>query len=134
MNSILFRDQLQRMMVDYLSQCQKDILYLHHRIIEDFGGEHGVRDDHRLVSAASKLSVYNNPIEAAAYFVRGVIQHHPFIDGNKRTAVTVMSMYLQSQSYALLFTPKQLEDFAVDIALKKLNIDQIINWLNTYTR
>lgn len=113
---------------------QEDILYLHHRIIEDYGGMHGVRDAHRLASAVSKLRTYDNPLEASAYFVRDIVQHHPFVDGNKRTAVTVMTLYLQAKSFKVLYTPKELEDFAVAIALKKKNIQQIITWLKNHTK
>jgi death-on-curing protein len=108
---------------------EEDILYLHHRLIEDYGGLHGVRDVHRLKSAIYKLSQHDSVTKAAAYFVRDVIQYHPFTDGNKRTAITVMALYLSRHSVKLHCSPEQLENFALDVAAKKYAITDIEQWL-----
>lgn len=113
---------------------EEDVLYIHHRLIEDFGGAHGVRDENRIKSAISKLSQSSNSVQAASYFVRDIIQDHPFTDGNKRTAVTIMAIHLSQHSILLTCSPKQLEDFALDVALKKVTIEQIVAWIKSHTK
>lgn len=112
---------------------QEDILYIHHRLIEDYGGVHGVRDIHRLKSAIHKLATHPDTVEAAAYFVRDVIQYHPFVDGNKRTAVTIMGIYLSKNSLSLSCTTKELENFAIMVATTKCGLQDITKWIQTNT-
>lgn len=111
----------------------KEVLYIHHRLIEDFGGLHGVRDEQRLASALQKIHNHRDPINAAAYFVRDVIQFHPFVDGNKRTAITIMAIYLHRNSINLTATPKSLENFAVHVAKNSVSVKEINSWIQKNT-
>ncbi len=124
-------------MTKYLSL--EEILRLHFQVIEDFGGSHGIRDEERLVSLvmAPRQEVfgaeqYPNIFQKAAVYMRNLIGDHPFVDGNKRTAVTAGGIFLQRNNYHLIATPKELEDFAVRIAVKKLEITQIADWLKNH--
>jgi death on curing protein len=112
----------------------EDVLYIHHLVIEDYGGVHGVSNAHGLSSAVDKLTIYNSPLQATAFFVRDVIQGHPFIDGNKRTAITVMGMYLYNNALYLTATPTQLDDFAIMVATKKSSPKEIEKWLTQNTQ
>lgn len=114
----------------------EEILRLHHYLIEDYGGSHGVRDESRLqsvVSAPAQESFgkeqYPGVHEKAAVYMRNIIGDHPFTDGNKRTGVTTAAIFLMRNNQTLAATPKELEDFAVEIAVKKLSIDEITGWL-----
>ena len=111
----------------------EEVLYIHHRVIEDYGGIHGVRDSHRLKSAVHKFSEQTDPLLAASYVVRDIIEYHPFTDGNKRTAVTVMAIYLARNNIALVCSPMKLEEFAVAVAATKMTIHDIAQWLRNNT-
>lgn len=121
-------------MVKFLSL--EEILFLHHSVIEDFGGLHGVKDEGRLLSAvASPMQqafgedLYISVLDKCAVIMRNIIGGHPFVDGNKRTAVTVGGVFLMRNHIQLACSPKELEDFAVQIAVEHLTVKQIASWL-----
>src|SRR6266404_7310688 len=114
-------------MIQYLSL--KEILRLHFQVIEDFGGSHGVRDEGRLSSLELSpqqevfgTEQYPGNFEKAAVYMRNLIGDHPFVDGNKRTGVTAAGVFLMRNGYVLSATPQELEDFAVRIAVEKLEV------------
>lgn len=125
-------------MKNYLSL--KEVLRLHFQVIEDFGGSHGTRDEERLASLvlAPRQEVfgveqYADIFQKAAVYIRNLIGDHPFVDGNKRMAVTVAGLFLQRNDYHLTATPTELEDFAVDVAVKKLKVAEIATWLKNHS-
>ncbi len=124
--------------MQYLSL--EEILRLHFQVIEDFGGSHGVRDEHRLQSVVEVpgqdvfgQEQYPGVFEKAAVYLRNTIGDHPFTDGNKRTAVTVCGIFLARNDRALQATSKELENFAVRVATDHLSVTQIAAWLKSHT-
>lgn len=114
----------------------EEILRLHFQVIEEYGGSHGVRDEGRLQSVieAPMQSVfgrdqYETLYEKAAVYFRNIITDHPFYDGNKRSGVTVGVIFLMRNGLKLTATPKELEDFAVQVAVGHLEISEIATWL-----
>ena len=99
----------------------EEILRLHFWLIEEFGGSHGVRDENRLKSVvdapkqfAFGAEQYPTVLEKAAVYMRNIIGDHPFQDGNKRTALTVCSLFLKRNGgFAIKVSPKELEDFTI---------------------
>lgn len=78
-----------------LSLTPQQILFIHYRLIESTGGAHGVRDIGALQAAAACPSatfdgedLYPAPFAKAAALMESIIKNHPFVDGNKRTAIT----------------------------------------------
>lgn len=73
---------------------------LHALVLAKHGGGRGVRDGRRLESALSRprnLHAYGRatlPQMAAAY-AAGVIEGHPFVDGNKRTGLALAIAFLE---------------------------------------
>lgn len=125
-------------MVRYLTI--EEILRLHFQIIEDFGGSHGVRDEARLrsVEQAPRLEAFGTEQypglhEKAAVYARNIIGDHPFTDGNKRTGVTTAGIFLLRNDVHLTASPQELEDFAVRIAVERLDVKTIAAWLKTHT-
>ena len=118
----------------------EEILRLHFQVIQDYGGSHGVRDHGRLKSVfeAPRQQVfgveqYPTVCEKAAVYVRNIIGDHPFSDGNKRTGITVAGVFLQRNQLRLIATPKELEDFAVSVAVNHLDVEAIAAWLKAHT-
>jgi len=126
-------------MIRYLTL--EDILRLHFNVIEDYGGSHGVRDEGRLKSLAAApkqrafgIEQYPGIYQKAAVYMRNVIGDHPFVDGNKRTGVTVMGVFLLRNHIELTATPHQLEDFAVHVAVDHVDVDAIADWLRLHSK
>lgn len=117
----------------YLSA--EDILLLHHQLIEDFGGSHGIRDENRLAAVVAApqqkafgAEQYPSIFEKATVYARNIIADHLFVDGNKRSGITSASIFLIKNGYSLTANSKDLEDFAVQIAVEKCDIPQIAAW------
>ncbi len=119
----------------------EEILRLHFQVIEDYGGSHGVRDEGRLKSVveAPKQEVfgkqqYKTVYEKAAVYLRNIIGDHPFIDGNKRTALTTCIIFLSRNDLDIIATPKELENFTVKISTDHLDITEIESWLRSHSK
>lgn len=120
--------------MNYLSE--REILLLHDMVIEASGGSHGLRD-HKLIHAVVELpkqSAFGSELYPAifvksAVYVRNIVMIHPFVDGNKRTAMVSAGVFLEDNGYMLTATDTQLEDFAVSVATQSLEISDIARWL-----
>ena len=76
------------------------VLAIHERLLAEFGGAAGVRDEGLLDSALGRpqnLYAYGKPsmFDLAAAYAFGVVKNHPFVDGNKRTGFTIAVMFLE---------------------------------------
>ncbi len=125
--------------MDYLTA--EEILFLHFKVIDDFGGSHGVREESRLLSLAEVprqevfgAEQYPGVHEKAAVYMRNIIGDHPFSDGNKRTGTVAAGVFLGRNGIKLTAKPKELEDFAVQIAVGCLDIPVIAAWLKAHSK
>lgn len=71
-----------------------EIVEIHKNQIELYGGDLGIRDISLLVSALAVPEstfqgqfLHNNLFEMAAAYAYHICMNHPFLDGNKRTAL-----------------------------------------------
>ena len=75
-----------------------------------------------------------SPFQKTAALMESIIRRRPFVDGNKRTG-TASALYLLSTfAYELEADQKDLEDFAVDVALGKLQTERIAAWFEDHVR
>jgi death-on-curing protein len=116
-----------------------DILEIHRQVVSKFGGVQGVRDLGRVESVVATQTqevfgaeVYTSVYEKAAAIMRGIIQDHPFIDGNERTAVVSTISFLIWNGIDFRAKKCELEDFAVKIATDRLEIKEIADWLQAH--
>jgi death-on-curing protein len=126
-------------MMDYFDL--EELLLLHFKIVQEYGGSQGVRDEGRLESALAAPAqevfgeaLYPTVFEKAAVYMRALIADHPFIDGNKRTATTIAVIFLNRCGHTLTATPKELEDFVVQVAVGHLEIPVIAAWLKAHAK
>ena len=71
---------------------------------------------------------FPSPYEKAAALCESLIRRHPFVDGNKRTGVTMGSYLLSTFGYEVEATQRELEDFGVAVARGVPDLDQIARW------
>ena len=119
----------------------EQILQLHALVLVKDGGAGGVRDIGRLdavVSAQHQVvfgeELYATVFAKAAALMRGIIGDHPFVDGNKRTAMLAGLTLLEVNGYNFTAQRGELEDFAVRVATDQLDIDAIADWLKRHSR
>lgn len=124
-------------MTDYLSESE--ILLAHFKLVERYGGSHGVRDVGRIRSvveapqqAVFGAEQYPDLFEKAAVYARNIIGDHPFNDGNERTGITVAIMFLRQNAQKFSAKKGELEDFAVRVATDHLDVPAIADWLRQH--
>lgn len=117
----------------------EQILQLHVLVVAKTGGSTGIRDLERLDAVAAAQNqhvfgraVYPSPIQKAAALIRGIIGGHPFVDGNKRTAMLAGLTLLKINGISLSLAQGDLEDFAVQVAVEKLDVAAIMKWLGDH--
>jgi death on curing protein len=119
----------------------ENVLFLHTVAIEAFGGTEGVRDLESLHAAVARpwgssfgQDHVSTPFEKAAALAESLIRRHPFIDGNKRTAMYAAAYLLETFNYELETEQRDLEDFAVDVAQEAFEADEIARWFENHSR
>ena len=115
-------------------------MQVHVLVASATGGSMGLRDLGRLEAAIATQTqtvfgeeLYPSIFDKAAAMVRTIIADHPFIDGNKRTGMLTGLVLLEINSQQFIAKPSEVEDFAVSIAIDKLDIPAIASWLREHT-
>lgn len=83
------------------------VLAIHRRQLAEHGGLDGVRDAGLLSSALyrpQQLYTYGAPTlsDLSAAYAFGIARNHPFLDGNKRTALAVADTFLILNGYEII--------------------------------
>lgn len=123
----------------YLSA--EDILRIHSALIDEIGGSHGIRD-HNAIETLAHLpkqgafgkELYSSLFGKAALYARNIIFGHPFIDGNKRTAMTAADVFLQLNGYEIAVPHGGVAKFALSVISHKLSLEDIAKWLKKNSR
>ncbi|MDY5298916.1 MAG: Fic family protein, partial [Candidatus Enteromonas sp.] len=86
-------------MILYFSK--DDILHIHSKLISDFGGSDGIRDEGMLESALNtplqtfdSEDLFPTAVDKVVRLSFGLVMNHPFIDGNKRVGAAVLYLGL----------------------------------------
>ena len=117
----------------------EQLLQIHALVIASTGGSAGLRDLGRLEAAIATQSqqvfdqeLYPSIHSKAAAIIRAIIADHPFVDGNKRTAMLAGLTLLKANGVGFRAKPGEIEDFAVLIATDKLDVPAITGWLSCH--
>jgi len=112
----------------------RDVAAFHAEQIKEFGGQPGARDQGLLESAVArprnraayeKASVF----DLAASYAFGIARNHPFVDGNKRTALVSAFTFLELNGWEV---EAQEVDAAVtfySLAEGKLSEGALAKWI-----
>lgn len=63
-----------------------------------------------------------------------VIRCHPFVDGNKRTGTASTSYLLSTFGYGVEAEQRELEDFAVNVAVGASETKDVARWFENHAR
>jgi death on curing protein len=108
---------------------------IHDEAIYEFGGLAGIRDFGLLESALDRprnrlaYEPKSTLFELAATLCVGLAKNHPFIDGNKRTALLATRAFLFLNGYALEPTEEDEVLTMVAVADSSLSEQQLADWL-----
>ena len=104
---------------------------IHREAIARFGGSDGVRDMALLESAVAApqasyggQSVYADVAEIAAAYLFYLCRNHPFIDGNKRTALGACIVFLRLNGIEPKPDMPEWEELTLAVAASALDRDE----------
>jgi death-on-curing protein len=112
-----------------------EVIAVHSQLIARFGGSLGIRDPGALESALARpqSGYYNDIIQEAAALWESLSQNHPFVDGNKRVAVTVTAAFLKVNGYRLDFDDTEVFSFLVGLyETSRLRFMELETWLRQH--
>lgn len=108
------------------------------RLTEAFGGIHGVRSPEGLESAIAR---YDNviaykgagPLEASVALCEGIVRNHPFLDGNKRTALAALHVSLGMSGLQLSAPDMEQVEMMEGLANRKVLTSEFLGWVRDAT-
>jgi death-on-curing protein len=114
---------------------------IHAEAIKQFGGLNGVRDENLLASAVltpqssfGGLSPYADIVEIAAAYLFYICRNHPFLDGNKRTAMMAAIVFLRLNGIEPLPDSAEWERLMLDVASSQITRDETTRQLRKLLR
>jgi death-on-curing protein len=81
-----------------------------------------------------KRDPFPTPFDKAAALAELIIRSHPFIDGNKRTAMYAAAYLLETFAYELEVEQQDPEDLAVGVAEGGMDTTDIAHWFENHSR
>jgi len=118
----------------------EQVLFIHSRLIDEIGGSHGIRDTNLLLSAVERpktgigdRELYSDIYFKSAALMESLIKIHPFLDGNKRTAITSTAIFMQMNGLHLKTSQKDLAQFTLKMATGKVSLEDAIQWFKKFS-
>ena len=118
----------------------QDIYELHTQLENAFVLSSGVRDENLLASAVNTPfqtfmgnDLYPSIYDKAAQLCYGIANNHPFTDGNKRTALHSMYVYLIINGFDITATQQDVENIIIDVAAGNMTNVELAQWLRENT-
>ncbi len=110
------------------------VLAIHDRQLAEHGGAEGLRDASLLDSAVARpLNHFNytgaDIIDLAAKYTAGIVQNHPFVDGNKRTGFVVGVLFLELNGYRFIAAEEAAAQAVIELAAGAVDEDSFCDFL-----
>lgn len=114
----------------------EEVLHIHDRIIEKYGGLLGVRDMGLLMSAIEmpKAMMFGEFLHASIYdkaaaYLFHIVCNRAFLDGNKRTGAAVALTFLKANEIAKKYNLSEFEEMVCKVAQSQLSKKEISEYL-----
>ena len=118
-----------------------DVLEFHRELTDKYTMESGIHDMNMLLSAINTpfqsfagQDLYPTVFDKASRLCFGLAKNHPFNDGNKRTAVHTMLVYLYINDIFLDYEQIELETVIIDVASGKMNGEDLSLWIESHVQ
>jgi death on curing protein len=118
---------------DLLHPTVEAVKAIHREVLQAHGGSAGIRDEGLLDSAVAAPQatmmgkpMFREPVEVAAAYLFYLCRNHPFIDGNKRTALATCLVFLSENG---LLSKEKLdtdvwEQLVLDVAASRIDREE----------
>lgn len=116
------------------------VLAIHRKQIQRYGGRLGVRSMPALEASIASAFIgfgeeqfYPTVAEKSARLAYEIITRHPFLDGNKRTAMDVMLTFYQSETgRRLMATNEEILKLGYSVATNRTNYEEIVDFIRLH--
>lgn len=111
------------------------VISVHQVLIAEHGGRPGIRDKGLLDSALARprQRFFYEPqatlFDLAAAYGYGLAKNHPFVDGNKRAALAVASIFLEINGFSLNAPEPEAVIIIEQLASGELSEIALAKWL-----
>jgi death-on-curing protein len=115
-----------------------EALIAHSMQLTEHGGSDGIRDETLLDSALGKprnVFAYAESVSLprlAASYAFGIARNHPFVDGNKRTALVVSEGFLRLNGLRVISTPEEKYFTFLHLAAGTLSEEELAAWFTKH--
>jgi len=118
-----------------------ELLLVHARLIQSTGGSRGLRHLGLLESAVARPQatfagedLYPDLWRKASALMHSLVLNHPFVDGNKRVALTATGVFLDLNGYKMAATNQEVVDFTLSVIAGDLDLEAMATWFKTYSQ
>ena len=115
-----------------------ELLLVHARLIQATGGIRGLRDLGMLESAVARpqatlagVDLYPDLWAKAAALMHSLVLNHPFVDGNKRVALTAAGVFLDLNRYRMNASNQEAVAFTLQVIAGDLDLEAMAAWFKT---
>ena len=119
----------------------EETLIIHNLQLAEHGGPEGIRDAGWLESALARpknLLAYSaeapSPARLATAYAAGIAANHPFVDGNKRTALVVALTFLELNGVEIDAPQEEVYLTFLGLAEGSINEQELAEWLEQHSR
>ena len=116
------------------------VLIIHTDLLQRYGGSAGIRDKGLLESAIAQPKITvggkyakKTIFDKAAAYGFHVCMNHPFVDGNKRVAFTLMDIFLQKNGWDITADEEEAYSMIMSLASGRLSKIELSSWLKKHT-
>lgn len=117
-----------------------EILRIHSKLVEKYGGQDGVRDEGTFHSECAMpfqsfgdYELYPDIYDKGIRYLFGFVTNQVFLDGNKRTGVMCMLIFLKENGIGLNLTSKELSDIGYSVAKDEMDANDVKDFLLEHT-
>lgn len=119
----------------------RQVLWIYRRVIEETGGDFGIRDEGLLRAALARPhtsfggnDLYPTLFEKAAALLESIVRNHPLMDGNKRVAWECFDLTLDLNGYRLAADENQGFELIMKVIEHKITVQEIADWAKKHSR
>jgi death-on-curing protein len=121
--------------IRWVRLTREDVVTLHEMILPS-----PIRDEDLLASAVEKpwagymgVELYPGLAEKAAALLLGLARNHPFLDGNKRTALGACDLFLAANGSHLVFdSDEEVAGFVEAVAQGGMEHEDVVAWITAH--
>jgi death-on-curing protein len=115
---------------------KEQVIVMHSELINKTGGTDGIRDEGLLDSAIKgpfqffgSKELYPSIQEKAARLCFNIIKNHPFVDGNKRTGILTMLVFLDINGLNIECNDMDIVNLGLGVASGEESYKNIYDWI-----